>query len=74
MKGYGIMRKIYHVEIEEILQNVYDIEANSYEEAEEFARERYRNEEYILEAETLKETNFREFRIPTKVKEKEYER
>ena len=42
------MRKIYHVEIEEILQNVYEIEANSYEEAEEIARERYRNEEYIL--------------------------
>jgi len=74
MKGCGIMRKIYHVEIEEILQNVYDIEANSYEEAEEIARERYRNEEYILEAETLKETNFREFGVPTKVKEKEFER
>lgn len=68
------MRKIYHVEIEEILQNVYDIEANSYEEAEEIARERYRNEEYILEAETLKETNFREFGVPTIIKNKEYER
>lgn len=68
------MRKIYHVEIEEILQDVYDIEANSYEEAEEIARERYRNEEYILEAETLKETNFREFGVPTTIKNKEYER
>ena len=68
------MRKIYHVEIEEILQNVYDIEANSYEEAEEIARERYRNEEYNLESETLKETNFREFGEPTTIKNREYER
>lgn len=53
--------KTYKVEIEEILQNVYDIEANSLEEAINIAEERYRNEEYILEAEDLKKTNFREY-------------
>ena len=66
--------KLYNVEVVETLSRVVEQQANSYEEAEKIARERYRNEEYILEADTLKETNFREFGVPTKVKEKEYER
>ncbi len=70
--------KTYKVEIEEILQNVYDIEANSLEEAINIAEERYRNEEYILEAEDLKKTNFREYKDEVtrdeKPKKKELER
>ena len=70
--------KTYKVEIEEILQNVYDIEANSLEEAINIAEERYRNEEYILEAEDLKKTNLREYQDEItrdeKPKKKELER
>ena len=70
--------KTYKVEIEEILQNVYDIEANSLEEAINIAEERYRNEEYILEAEDLKKNNFREYKDEVtrdeKPKKKELER
>ena len=70
--------KTYKVEIEEILQNVYDIEANSLDEAINIAEERYRNEEYILEAEDLKKTNFREYQDEItrdeKPKKKELER
>lgn len=70
--------RTYKVEIEEILQNVYDIEANSLEEAINIAEERYRNEEYILEAEDLKKTNFREYQDEVardeKSKKKELER
>ena len=70
--------RTYKVEIEEILQNVYDIEANSLEEAINIAEERYRNEEYILEAEDLKKPNFREYKDEVtrdeKPKKKELER
>lgn len=53
--------KNYKVEIEEILQNVYDIKANSIEEAINIAQERYYDEEYMLDEKNLKETNFREY-------------
>ena len=62
------MKKIYHIEIEEILQNVYDIKANSLEDAIEIARARYKKGEYILNENCLKETNFKEFSEPTKIK------
>ena len=62
------MKKIYHIEIEEILQNVYEIEAESSQEAMEIAKEKYRNEEYVLQAEDLKETNFTEYAPPTRIK------
>ena len=62
------MKKFYHIEIEEILQNVYDIKANSLEEAIEIARTRYKNEEYALNENCLKETNFKEFSEPTKIR------
>lgn len=52
--------KVYHIEVEEILQEVYDIEANSLDEALEIAEEKYHNEEIVLAPETIKETNFRE--------------
>lgn len=70
--------KNYKIEIEEILQNVYDIEASSLEEAINIAQDRYYNEKYILEAENLKETNFREYQDKMmrdeKTKKKQMER
>lgn len=54
--------KVYHIEVEEILQEVYDIEANSLDEALEIAEEKYHNEEIVLAPETIKETNFREYK------------
>ena len=62
------MKKFYHIEIEEILQNVYDIKAKSLEEAIEIARARYKNEKYILNENCLKETNFKEISDPTKIR------
>ena len=69
--------KVYQIEVEEILQNVYDIEANSLEEAIEIAEEKYHNEEIVLAPETIKETNFREYKdevIKDKQKSKDMER
>lgn len=69
--------KVYHIEVEEILQNVYDIEANSLDEAIEIAEEKYHNEEIVLAPETIKETNFREYKdeiIKDKPKNKDMER
>lgn len=69
--------KTYHIEIEEILQNVYDIEANSLEEALDIAEEKYNAEEIVLSPETIKETNFREYKdevTKEKSKNKEMER
>ena len=56
------MSKIYHIEVEEILQNVYPVRANSLAEAIDKVRERYRNEEIILDAECLMGTDFREYK------------
>ena len=69
--------KVYQIEVEEILQNVYDIEANSLEEAIEIAEEKYHNEEIVLAPETIKETNFRKYKdevIKDKQKNKDKER
>lgn len=68
--------RIYKIEVEEILQNVYDIEANSLEEALDIAEEKYKNEEIILDYESLKETNYREFKdvLSKSNKRKELER
>lgn len=69
--------KTYHIEIEEILQNVYDIEANSLEEALDIAEAKYNAEEIVLSPETIKETNFREYKdevAKEKTKNKEMER
>lgn len=52
------MSKIYQIEVEEILQKLVEIEADSFEEAIDITRERYHNCEIILEPEDLKETNF----------------
>ena len=59
------------------MQNVYDIEANSLEEAINIAEEKYRNQKIVLDYNALKETNFREFKDEIekdKPKNKERER
>jgi len=56
------MSKIYNIEIEELLQKVVKIKANSLEEALQIADERYSNEEYILDYQDHKGTEFREFK------------
>ena len=54
------MSKIYQIEVEEILQKVVEIEADSLDEAIDKARQQYSDEEIILYAECLMETNFSE--------------
>lgn len=54
--------KKYEIEIEEILQHTYEIEANSLEEAIDIAQEKYRNEEFVLDSDDWKETNYREYK------------
>ena len=69
--------KVYQIEVEEILQNVYDIEANSLDEALKIAEEKYHKEEIVLAPESIKETNFREYKdevIKDKQKNKDMER
>ena len=56
------MVKTYKIEIEELLQHVYEIEANSLEEAIDIAREKYSNEEYVLDYQDYKGTEFREYK------------
>ncbi len=65
--------KVYQIEVEEILQNVYEIEANSLEEALDIAEEKYRNQEIELDYNCLKETNYRELEDTT-LKEKKTNR
>lgn len=56
------MSKIYEIEIEEILQKVVKIEADSLEDAIDIAKERYSNEEYVLDYQDYKDTEFREYK------------
>ena len=49
----------YNIEIEEILQRVIKIEAESKEEALIIANEKYRNEEIILDYNDFKNVSFK---------------
>ena len=49
----------YKIEIEEILQEVYDVEAESLDEAISIAEDKYYDGEYELAPEAIKKTNFR---------------
>lgn len=51
----------YKIEIEEILQEVYDVEAESLDEAISIAEDKYYDGEYELAPETIKKTNFRPY-------------
>ena len=43
------MKRIYKIEIEELLQRFIEIEAENVNEAISKAKEKYRNEEYVLD-------------------------
>ena len=55
--------KIYEIEIEELLQKVVKVEADSLDEAIDKVRDAYRNEEYVLDYNDFKGVEFREFKI-----------
>ena len=50
--------KQYKVEIEEVLQHRITIDAENREEAIRIAKEKYRNEEIILDYNDFKDVNF----------------
>lgn len=55
------MKENYSIEITETLQRTVDVEADSYYEALDIVREKYKNEEIILNSEnSLVETKFEE--------------
>ena len=56
------MGKEYEIEIEETLQKVVKIKANSLNEAINIAKEKYSNEEYILDYQDYKGTELREYK------------
>lgn len=56
------MSKVYDIEIEETMQKVVKIKANSLNEAIDIAQNRYSNQEYILEDEVYKGVEFREYK------------
>ena len=56
------MGKEYEIEIEETLQKVVKRKANSLNEAINIAKEKYSNEEYILDYQDYKGTEFREYK------------
>ena len=64
-----IMAKMYEIEIEEILQKVVKVKADTLDEAISKVEDRYRKEEYILDYQDYKGTEFREFKDET-IKEK----
>lgn len=70
------MPKVYKIEIEETLQRVVEIEANSPEEAIDIAQNRYSNQEYILDYEDYKGVEYREHKdeVTKEKKHKERER
>ena len=56
------MGKEYEIEIEETLQKVVKMKANSLNEAINIAKEKYSNEEYILDYQDYKGTEFSEYK------------
>lgn len=56
------MQNTYKIEIEETLQRVVEIKADSLDDAITIARERYSNEEYILDENDFKGAEFSEYK------------
>ena len=54
--------KIYEIEIEEILQRVVKVKANSLDEAIDKVENRYKNEKYVLDDNDFKDVQFREYK------------
>ena len=65
------MSKVYQIEIEETLQKVVKIKANSLDEAIDIAQNRYSNQEYVLDYEDYKGVEYREYKDEV-IKEKKY--
>ncbi len=55
------MKRIYKIEIEELLQRVVEIEAENVNEAISKAKEKYRKEEYVLDENDFKGVEFSEY-------------
>ena len=55
------MKRIYKIEIEELLQRVVEIEAENVNEAISKPKEKYRNEEYVLDENDFKGVEFSEY-------------
>ena len=70
------MQKEYEIEIEETLQKVVKVKANSLDEAIDIVEEKYRNQEYVLDSEDFKGVEFSEYKdeIIKHKTNKEYER
>ena len=56
------MKRIYKIEIEELLQKVVEIEAENVNEAIRIAKEKYRKEEYVLDENDFKGVKFSEYK------------
>ncbi len=56
------MKRIYKIEIEELLQRVVEIEAENVNEAISKAKEKYRKEEYVLDENNFKGVGFSEYK------------
>ena len=56
------MNKVYEIEIEEILQKIVKVEANSLEEAIDIVQNKYSNQEIILDYEDYKGVEFKEYK------------
>lgn len=54
--------KIYEIEIEELLQKVIKVKADSLDEAIDKVEEEYRNEKYVLDYNDFKGVEFREYK------------
>lgn len=54
--------KIYEIEIEEVLQKVVKVKADSLDEAIDKVEEEYRNVKYVLDYNDFKGVEFREFK------------
>lgn len=65
------MSKIYRIEIEETLQRVVEIKADSLEDAIDIAQNRYSNQEYVLDYEDYKGVEFSEYKDEV-IKEKKH--
>lgn len=56
------MKRIYKIEIEELLQRVVEIEVENVNEAIRIAKEKYRKEEYVLDENDFKGVKFSEYK------------
>ena len=68
------MSKVYQIEIEETLQKVVKIKADSLDEAIDIAQNRYSNQQYVLDYEDYKGVEFSEYKDEVTKEKKHKER